>query len=96
MKYINRGLYLEAYAYYNRYVLEPLIDMLRILYTPANTVYYLIHISQHIPEECTARLEYYARIASLQDIRDKIQPAQEWFAKLREDVEMVYGEFREE
>jgi predicted nucleotidyltransferase len=46
-KYVRRGQYLEAYAYYNRYVLEPLIDLLRLIYTPAYANYYLIHISQH-------------------------------------------------
>lgn len=90
MKYVNRGLYLEAYAYYNRYVLEPLIDMLRILYTPANTEYYLIHISQHIPGACAAKLEHFARIASLQDINDKIIPAEEWFSELRSEIDTVY------
>jgi hypothetical protein len=36
MKYIRRGHFLEAYAYYNRYVLEPIIDALRLIYTPAH------------------------------------------------------------
>lgn len=91
IKYVNRGLYPEAYAYYNRYVLEPLIDMLRIIYTPANAEYYLIHISQHIPEELVRKLEYFARLASLEDIKSRIPKAEEWFSSLRGEVEKAYG-----
>ena len=81
-KYIRRGEYLEAYAYYNRYVLEPVIDLLRLIYTPAHADYYLVHISQHIPKPEKERLEYFAQIGSLDDISKKIQPAGEWFDEL--------------
>jgi predicted nucleotidyltransferase len=82
MKYIHRGLYLEAYAYYNRYVLEPLIDMLRLIYTPSHAHYYLIHISQHIPQFQAKKLESFAKISSLQDIAENIESAESWFADL--------------
>ena len=83
-KYVRRGQYLEAYAYYNRYVLEPLIDLLRLIYTPAYANYYLIHISQHIPEVERERLEYFARISSLDNIEEKIPQAGRWFDELAE------------
>jgi len=81
-KYIHRGHYLEAYAYYNRYVLEPIIDLLRLRYTPAHANYYLVHISQHIPEAERVKLEYFARISSLDDIAERIPKAGEWFDEL--------------
>ncbi|MDF2537499.1 MAG: hypothetical protein K0S76_520 [Herbinix sp.] len=87
LKYVYRKQYLEAYAYYNRYVLEPLIDLLRIIYTPANADYYLIHISHHIPAEERKRLEFFAQIASLEDIERKTKLAEEWFEKLVEKCE---------
>ena len=83
-KYVQRGKYLEAYAYYNRYVLEPLIDLLRLIYTPVYANYYLIHISQHIPEIERERLEYFAQISSLDDIAEKMSQAGEWFDELVE------------
>jgi len=86
-KYIRRGQYLEAYAYYNRYALEPLIDLLRLIYTPAHAEYYLIHITQHIPSDEWERLEYFAQIASLDDIAKKISQAGEWFDELAERAE---------
>jgi predicted nucleotidyltransferase len=85
-KYVCRGQYLEAYAYYNHYVLEPLIDLLRLIYTPAHVDYYLIHISQHIPDSERVRLEYFAKISSLDDIAEKIPQAGQWFDELVERI----------
>ena len=87
-KYVRRGQYLEAYAYYNRYVLEPLIDLLRLIYTPAHADYYLVHISQHIPETEREKLETFARIGSLDDIAEKMPQAGKWFDKLIKRVEL--------
>ena len=81
-KYIRRGQYLEAYAYYNRYALEPVVDLLRLIYTPAHADYYLVHISQHIPEEEREKLEFLAQISSLDDISAKIPVAVAWFDEL--------------
>ena len=81
-KYIRRGQYLEAYAYYNQYVLEPVIDLLRLIYTPAHAGYYLVHISQHIPAAERERLEFFAQISSLDDISARIPLAGEWFDSL--------------
>lgn len=83
-KYIHRGMYLEAYAYYNKYVLEPLIHVLRMIYTPAHAHYYLIHISQHLPEFEVEKLEYFAQISTLKDIEDRISLAEVWFSELVE------------
>jgi predicted nucleotidyltransferase len=85
-KYVRGGHYLEAYAYYNRYVLEPLIDLLRLIYTPAYAHYYLIHISQHIPASERERLEYFAQIRSLDDISEKMPQAGKWFDELAESI----------
>jgi len=81
-KYVHRGQYLEAYAYYNRYVLEPIITMLRLIFTPAYSDYHLEHISQHIPEAEKQRLEYFAQLGSLEDILERIPLAGEWFDEL--------------
>ena len=89
-KYFRRGLYLEAYAYYNRYVFEPLISILRLIYTPANADYYLIHISHHIPEEERLKLEYFARIPTLADIEHKTTEAEIWFSQLSGMVSQEY------
>lgn len=90
LKYVRRGLYLESYAYYNRYVLAPIIDLLRIIYTPANTYYHLIHISHHIPDDCVRKLEAFAQVASLTDIENKTDEARVWFEELCKEAAEKY------
>ncbi len=85
-KYVRRGQYLEAYAYYNKYALEPLIDLLRLIYTPAHADYYLIHISQHIPAAEREKLEDFARLCSPDDLAEKLALAGKWFDELVEKV----------
>lgn len=89
IKYVKRGTYLEAYAYYNRYVLEPLIDVLRLIYTPAFAHYYLIHISKHIPKADAEKLQFFAKISSLEEIEKKVPLAEEWFKELLKRLEEV-------
>ena len=88
VKYIRRGQYLEAYSHYNHYVLEPLIELLRLIYTPVQADYGFCHISQHIPTDERERLEYFTRIGSLDDINEKIPQAAKWFDKLVERIEL--------
>ena len=86
-KYVRREQYLEAYAYYQRYVFEPLVTLLRLIYTPAHVWHYLVHISQHIPDGERAKLEYFAQVGSLRDIAERIPQALEWFDVLAEAVD---------
>lgn len=73
--------------YYNRYVLEPLIDLLRLIYTPANADYYLVHISHHIPDDQLKRLEYFAQLPSLDAMENRIPEAEVWFNELIKELE---------
>lgn len=81
-KYIHRQQFLESRVYYNRYVLEPLVDVLRIIYTPANADMHFLHISQHLPEAEVRKLEYFAQISSLEDMTARMPEAEAWFDTL--------------
>jgi hypothetical protein len=82
IKYVYRKQYAEAYAYYNKYVVDPLINILRLNYTPAHADCYLVHISSHMPLEVVRKLENFLKIASLEDIEVNIPLAQKWFEEL--------------
>ena len=88
IKYVRRGLYPEAFAYYQRYVLDPLVCLLRILYTPAYTDYGFVHISQHIPKVSADRLAYFSQVSSFGDIEKKTAEAKGWFGELVEEVKL--------
>jgi len=81
-KYVLRGQYAESYAYYSKYVVEPLVDLLRLIFTPAHADYYLVHISQHIPREELEKLEYFLKISTVEDIAARTREAEVWFAEL--------------
>jgi hypothetical protein len=78
-KYVRRGSYLEAYAYYNEYVLNPLVDLARLVFSPHNADFGFCHISRSVPEHIRRRLEYFAQIGSPEEIGRKITEAGQWF-----------------
>lgn len=82
IKYVRRERYPEAFAYYQRYVLAPLVYLLRIRYTPAYTDYGFVHISKHVPKEQADRLTYFAKVSSLIEIEHKANEATRWFDEL--------------
>jgi hypothetical protein len=83
-KYIKRGEYLEAFGYYHKYVLSPLIEALRMRYTPLHTDYYIVHISRHLPPEALRRLEDCFQFASLGELADKSRAAMAFFEETAE------------
>jgi predicted nucleotidyltransferase len=78
-KYIARGKFLEAIGYYQKFVLEPLIELLRIKYKPINHDYYIVSISKHLPKEVYVQLEGLFKNSSLEDLKENIEKAYEWF-----------------
>jgi len=86
-KYIHRNQYLEAYDHYNCYVLQSLIDLLRLIYTPSHAHYAFCHISQHIPKANREKLEYFSKINSFEDITEKMPQAKKWFEELLQQMD---------
>jgi hypothetical protein len=79
IKYIRRAHYLEAHAYYEKYVCRPLVRLLRLVYTPRHSDYGLVHISSHLPHVVTAQLEILYQVSSISDIEDRLPLADELF-----------------
>ncbi len=77
-KYLARGEFIEAFGYYRRYLLEPLIEALRLRYTPLHPDYGIVHISRHLPPEVTARLERLHQAVNLADLANNAAQARAW------------------
>lgn len=86
IKYAKRDLFLEAHAYYHKYVLNPLIELLRMQYTPLITDYYLVHISQHLPKDVILQLEHLYRLQDTSDILRNIELANALFYSTKEEL----------
>lgn len=78
-KYVRRGEFLEAFGYYHKWLLQPLIEILRMRYTPLHPDYYIVHISRHLPREVLRRLEELFKINSIAEIEAKSRVAIEFF-----------------
>ena len=78
-KYLKRGDFLEAFGYYHKWLLVPLIEALRMKYTPLHPDYYIVHISRHLPEEALARLEDLFKIHSIEELESKSEAARQFF-----------------
>lgn len=85
-KYIKRNQYLEAYMKYIENVVEPLVRIARLIYTPRHYEYGLCHISQHLPAEVVAQLELFYKVSSLKDIEDNLIRAKQLFAQYEEEL----------
>ena len=82
-KYLLRAKFLEATAYYGKYVCEPLITMYRLVHTPRHYEYYLVHITDHLPAEAVKNLETLHAFRSLEDITRNLSLANRLFAELK-------------
>lgn len=85
-KYICRGTFPEGHAYYNRYVIEPLVMLLRLKYTPLYPYHYLLHISYHIPKAVIERLEKLLQVTSLSEMKTAMANARSWYNELHEEL----------
>lgn len=78
-KYIERGRFLEAWAYYARFVLNPLVELLRLRYVPLQADHGLVHISDALPPDVRRRLEALYQVGSIADMSAKIGEADALF-----------------
>lgn len=78
-KYIKRDEFLEAFGYYQRWLLEPLIEVLRMQYTPLHPDYFIVHISRHLPSQVLRRLEALFKVNSVAEIESKHKEALKFF-----------------
>ena len=78
-KDLNRGRSLEALDSYHVFVLQPLIDALRITYTPVHYEFGMKYIHRELPADVVHRLERLAFVRDAEDLRAKTAEALAWF-----------------
>jgi hypothetical protein len=87
-KYLRRGEFLEAFGYYHKWLLQPLIEVLRMRYTPLHPDYYIVHISRHLPSEVLKRLEELFKINSVAEIEAKSHEAKDFFEETAAELDL--------
>lgn len=89
LKELNRHNSLEAFSFYHGYTIRPLIELLRIRYSPYHYNFHTRYIHYDLPPEVVTRLEALVFVASAEDIRTKREQAERWF---NETLAQVTGE----
>ena len=84
--YIRRNNYIEATNYYIKFTFMPLVEVLRIKYTPRLLGWWRIHISRHFPQDIVVQLEQLMQFQSVQDIEKNMKIAQEWFWSVVKEI----------
>jgi len=90
-KYVRRNKFIEAMGYYQKFVVTPLIEILRIKYKPINHEYYIVCISKHVPKEITQQLEELYKVNSINDISLHVARAYEWFYEVLNELKLKYN-----
>ncbi|MHB1153914.1 MAG: hypothetical protein ACYCWE_04135 [Eubacteriales bacterium] len=86
-KYILRNQYPEAFIYYHKYVIEPMVMLIRMKYTPSKLWYYMVHISRHIPEDALIKLNKLLQVSSVDDIGNNLDFAVQWYRELIKELQ---------
>jgi len=81
-KYVKRGDFLEAFGYYEKWLLIPLIEVVRMKYTPLHPDYFIVHISRHLSEAILRRLEDLFKVNSVAEIGMKSKEALIFFDEI--------------
>ena len=89
-KYIMRNQYLEAYTKYIENVADPLVKIVRLMYTPRHYDYVLCHISDHLPKEVVVELESLYKITDLKDIEGNLEKAMLLLKKYEDQFNKKY------
>ncbi len=89
-KYIRRDQYLETYMKYIENIADPLVQIVRLIYTPRHYDYGLCHITDHLPKEVVEELQVLYRVTNLKDIEDNLEHASSLLEKYEKQINEKY------
>ena len=81
-KELDRGNTIEAFAFFQGYVVTPLVELLRIQYDPTRYNFRSRHIHYDLPREVVARLEPFYYIKDTTDLMEKWVLGVQWIRQL--------------
>ena len=85
-KELHRRNALGALEAYQRIVLDSLVQMLQMRYTPAHHGFNVRYARHEFPPEVVGRLEELSYVGSQEDLPAKCRTAVEWFRETAEEV----------
>lgn len=90
-KEIARGNWLEALAFYQGYTLRPLVEALRIKYSPHHYNFHTRYIHYELPAEILSRLERLYFLPDPSSLTGARKEAEGWFRELQAELRVQYS-----
>jgi len=87
LKELNRGNDIEAHTFYVNNTLRPLVEALRIKYSPFHYNFRTHYICHDLPPEVVKRLHKLTFIADSKELRKRRVEAEEWFWEVVRSVD---------
>ena len=79
IKQIRREKFVEAFGYYERYVLRPLVETLRLAYVPRKSDYYVKDVYRDLPTEIVRELAKLYQVPDLEAFQLRLEKADQLF-----------------
>ena len=87
LKEINRGNYIEAFAFYNAYVLRPLVDLLRMKYGPEEHYNFgTRYVHYELPEDVVKKLEGLYFCKDSEELRRNYEEGVKWAEEILKEM----------
>lgn len=87
LKEINRGNYIEAFAFYNSYTLRPLVELLRMKYGPREHYDFATrYVHYELPEDIVKRLEGLYFCKDAEELRRNYEEGVRWAEELLSEI----------
>ncbi len=90
LKAVRRGQWLEALSYYHDCILQSLVAVLRLRYTPHKAEYGFKHVNSDLPAEVVGRLEALSKVSSLKELEVCLHQALAWLEAVAKELELKH------
>jgi len=77
----------EALHFYQAFALRPLVEALRLLHCPQRRVFSVRYLARDLPPKVVERVTSLSFISDLDDLADKHDQVQTWFAQVMQSLE---------
>ena len=88
-KELNRKNHIEALAFYQNFTLSPLVEVLRMKYSPYRYNFRARYVYYDLPKEVAEKLEWFYFITDSSDLRLKHKEIISWFNEIVEELKRV-------
>lgn len=85
-KEMNRGNLIEAISYYRAYVVNSLLEVLRMKHGPLHHAFRTRYVHYELPRGVSERLQEFLFVRDQEDLRRKYRDALQWFRQTADEI----------